>query len=219
MSIGAAGDDGDHASATEIGTFLDRPLHAVELENGEKQSYLDFGGRGNYFVQIKVHAVVGDGDDSSAANSFPGGDVKFLPETGAQDSDQMIRVVASEGRVVARDFVGYPAAARHGWKLQRLKAQFNRALFDMPEGAVNYPLPENVLHFAEQRSHHGLIIDLRRGLEFLQQLFLSFRQLGGNLHAHFDVEIAFAMTIQHRDSLISNAECSTGLRSIGNFEM
>ena len=41
------------------------------------------------------------------------GDVEFLSDAGAQDSDQVIGVFAGEGGAVSRDFVGDPSAAGH----------------------------------------------------------------------------------------------------------
>src|SRR5580693_2685548 len=77
---------------------------------------------------------------------------------------------------------------------------------------------EHILHFAQQSPHHRLIVHFRRSLQFLKQLFLALAQLGRNLHAHFHVQITLAATIQHRHSLVADAERGTGLRSIRNLE-
>src|SRR5580700_3465861 len=78
--------------------------------------------------------------------------------------------------------------------------------------------PEHILHFAEQSPQHRLIIYLGSRLQFLQQLFLALAQLARNLHPHFHVKIALAVTIQNRYTLVADAKCGSGLGSIWNLE-
>jgi hypothetical protein len=48
------------------------------------------------------------------AHRISGGNVEFLTDAGAQDSDQVIGVGPGESGSVAGNFVGDPAAAGHG---------------------------------------------------------------------------------------------------------
>src|SRR6516164_5678678 len=78
---------------------------------------------------------------------------------------------------------------------------------------------ENILHFAEKRAHERLVVDFGKSIEFLQKFFLALVQLPGNLHAHFDVEIAFSMSVQDRHTLVADAERRVRLRALGYFQV
>src|SRR5579863_7491453 len=79
-------------------------------------------------------------------------------------------------------------------------------------------LAKHIFYFAEQRSHHGLVVHFRRRLQFLKELFLALTYLGGNLHAHFHVEIALAVSIEHWHALVADTKRCAGLGSVGNLE-
>jgi hypothetical protein len=113
VSIGAARDDGDDPRDPEFRAFLDRPLHAVEFEDGEKQGDLEQGGSCDFFSQVKLDSIFGYGGDAAAANPVAGGDVKVLSDPRSKDADQVIGMLSDESSAVSGDFVGNPAAARH----------------------------------------------------------------------------------------------------------
>src|SRR5580692_713318 len=77
---------------------------------------------------------------------------------------------------------------------------------------------ENVFHLAQQGAQQGLVIDLCGGLQFLQQLALALAQLGGNQYADLDIQIAAAVSIQHRHALVFDAEGTAGLGAVRDFE-
>jgi hypothetical protein len=79
-------------------------------------------------------------------------------------------------------------------------------------------LSEHVFYFAEKRTDQGLIINFCGGFQFLQQFFLALAELAGNLHAHFDIEIAFAVTVEDRHTFVADAKGGAGLGTIGNLE-
>ena len=114
VRVGAAGDYGHDSRDSQFGAFLDRPFHAVELENGEQESDAGYGDHRNFFPEFELNSGVLDACDASAPHNGTGGDIEFLSYAGTQDADQMIGMIAGEGGVVAREFVGDPAASRHG---------------------------------------------------------------------------------------------------------
>src|SRR5579862_5307185 len=117
----------------------------------------------------------------------------------------MIGVVARESCVVAREFLGDPSASGHekgcaAWESQPLK------------------LPEHIFHLAEQRAQQWLIVDLREGIELLQQFLLAFAELGRYLDANLDVQIALAVSVQYRHAFVTDAEGGARLCAIRNLQ-
>src|SRR5208282_4699602 len=125
MSIAAAGDNRDDASDPELGTLLDRPLHAGELEDGEGQRNLRSGlwrdlrselralQRPVLRVERELNPIVRNRSDGSAPNFVPGCDVELLPDFGAQHAGEMSSMVAHQSSGVSGKLVGDPAAACH----------------------------------------------------------------------------------------------------------
>src|SRR5208282_6800210 len=119
MSIRPPGDDGDDASDTDLRTLLDRPLHAVELENGEGQRNLRNGrwlGPSRMVwlpAERELNPVVRNRSDRSAANFVPGRDVELLPDFSAQHTSKMSGMFAHQSSGVSSNLVGDPAAERH----------------------------------------------------------------------------------------------------------
>ena len=71
------------------------------------------GGR-NDFAELELDPVVGDADDTTAADVVSGGDIEFLPDASAKHLREMVGVGTDQSSVTAGDFVGDPAAAGHG---------------------------------------------------------------------------------------------------------
>src|ERR1700674_5406946 len=117
MSIRPPGDYRDDASDPDFRAFLDRPIHAVEFEDGQRQRDLR-GGRPYSKVLLRakreLNAIIGDRSDCPTANFFAGCDVKLLPDLGTQDPRKMRSVLAHQRGGVSLYFVGHPAAACHG---------------------------------------------------------------------------------------------------------
>jgi hypothetical protein len=116
MSVRPPGDYRDDASDPDFRAFLDRPLHAVEFEDGEHQRDLR-GGRPLRKVLLrakrKLNAIIRDRSDCPAANFFAGRNVKLLPDLSAQDAGKVRGVLAHQSSCVSSYLVGHPAAACH----------------------------------------------------------------------------------------------------------
>src|SRR5271165_3413540 len=113
MLVGSPRDHRDDPSYTQFRAFLDRPLHAIELEDGQQQCDVDWRCGGNCFPELKLHAGVCNSHNAPAANHRPCGDIEFLADAGTQDADEVIGMVPGEGGLIATDFVGDPSAACH----------------------------------------------------------------------------------------------------------
>jgi hypothetical protein len=125
MSIAPAGDYGNDASDPDLRALLDRPFHAVEFEDGERQGDLRSGHQRSLFLvaaffgfaKRELNAILGDRRNSSAANLGTtlnsGCDVELLANFGAKDASKMRGMVAHQGGSVSDHFVSDPAAASH----------------------------------------------------------------------------------------------------------
>ena len=80
------------------------------------------------------------------------------------------------------------------------------------------PLLKHVFHFAQKRLQQRLVVHLGERVQLLQQFFLAFVQLCGNLHSHFDVEIALASPIHDRHTFVADAERGIRLRALWNLQ-
>jgi hypothetical protein len=119
MSIAAAGDYGNDASDPDLRALLNRPFHAVELEDGKRQRNLRSVKRLGPWPTVllraerELNAIMGDRGDSSAANFVPSCNVKLLPDFGAQNASKMRRMFAHQSSGVSGNLVGDPAASCH----------------------------------------------------------------------------------------------------------
>jgi hypothetical protein len=93
MGIRAARDHGHDPRNAQLGALLDRPFHAVELEDRENQCEFNHLHAGNFFAQLKLNPVVSYGSDSAAPNGFAGSDIELLSDASSQHSHQMIRML------------------------------------------------------------------------------------------------------------------------------
>jgi hypothetical protein len=113
MRIRAARDYGHDSRHAKFGTFLNRPLHAVELEYGEQQRNVCNRNRRYFFAQFELNPTGGNGYDAPPPQGHSCRDIEFLTDTRPQHSNQMICVIARKRGAVARDFVGDPSASGH----------------------------------------------------------------------------------------------------------
>jgi hypothetical protein len=88
----------------------------------------------------------------------------------------------------------------------------------MPATLWSGCLPENVFHFAQQGAALRLVLDAYGAFQLLQQFLLPLVQFAGRLDAKLDEQVAFAMAVQHRHSLATDAHGSTRLHSLRNFQ-
>ena len=74
------------------------------------------------------------------------------------------------------------------------------------------------LTFAEQGAPLRFVFHLHDPFEFLQQLALSFADLGRSLHTNLHKQIALAASVQNRHAFAADAERAAGLGSLRHFE-
>ena len=113
MRIRPLGDQRHHARDAQLRGLLDRPLHAVELEDRQQQR--DVGERGcrQFLAEFKLDFLRRDGNDAAAPHPPLGRDIEFLADARPQNAGEVLGLGADQRSAAARDFVGDPAAARH----------------------------------------------------------------------------------------------------------
>jgi hypothetical protein len=84
MSFGSSRNYWDNASRTQFRAFFNRPLHAIELENGERHRYLNCKRHRNGVAEFKFNSVLRNGRNTAAANFASRRDVEFLADAGAK---------------------------------------------------------------------------------------------------------------------------------------
>ena len=118
MLLAAARDDGNDARGSELGDFLDGPLHAIEFEDGEQESDGERGIGFDFGDEVEADRVAGDAGDDAMPDVAAGDDIEFHAGFGAEDADEVGGLIAGErgGRFIPG--VGDPAAAGHGERVQ-----------------------------------------------------------------------------------------------------
>ncbi len=84
MSFGSSRDHRDDASRSQFRAFFNRPLHAIELENGESDRHLNCKRNRNGVAEFKFNSVLRNRRNTAAANFVSRGDVEFLADAGAK---------------------------------------------------------------------------------------------------------------------------------------
>jgi hypothetical protein len=107
-------DHGNDPGGTEFRAFFDRPLHAIEFEDGDGQREICNCCLENGFAKLKFHPAVLDGDNPRVVGTAMGNNIEFLIKLGAKNARQMIGVRTGQSGMVTGNFVGNPAAACHG---------------------------------------------------------------------------------------------------------
>src|SRR5438105_13721572 len=121
MRIGSAGDNGHDSRNPQLRAFLDGPFHAVEFEDCQSQHNLGGGGSGQFLAEVEFNPLVGNGRDPSSPHRGSGRDIKFLPDAGAKNANEMIGMLPGQSGTIPGDFVGNPSTAGH-----ELKAMLGR---------------------------------------------------------------------------------------------
>src|SRR5258706_12623481 len=116
MRISPPGNHRDDPTDPDLRALLDCPLHAVELEDGERQRDLR-GGRPQPKVLLRakreLNAIIGDRSDCPAANFVPSCNIELLPNLSAQNASKVRSMLAHQSGSVSGYFVSNPAAACH----------------------------------------------------------------------------------------------------------
>jgi hypothetical protein len=103
----------DDSRNTELSAFFNRPFHAIEFEDSEKEGDLRCGSSGKLLTQVEVDAVFCDRYYLSAPNRVTCRDFEFLTHSHTQHARQMVGVGAGETGTVTEYFVGDPSTAGH----------------------------------------------------------------------------------------------------------
>ena len=111
MSVGPLCNDRNNTRDSDLSTFLDRPFHAIELEDSESQSQLGGSLSRHFFPKSKLHTIVRDRNDPPAPNNVAAGDIKLLPNLSPQHAAEMGGMFASQRGNIFVDDIGDPAAA------------------------------------------------------------------------------------------------------------
>ena len=124
MLLGALGEDGCDTGDAEFSGFLDGPLEAIEFEDGEQQVDGQGGVGLQLFMEREEDFSFRDSCDLTAVEKAIGYDIVGLTGLGAQDTGEMLGLLAGEGgmRGVAglrRPCVGDPTAAHKAVKREQ----------------------------------------------------------------------------------------------------
>jgi hypothetical protein len=115
MSFSAPRNQGNNLRDPQFGALLDRPFHAIELEDGQQQR--DIGGRrGLYlFPKFEFDAPFRELGNTATSHHPRSHNVEFLSHPGPQNANEVIGVIAGQKGVIIGNFVGNPSAAGHAF--------------------------------------------------------------------------------------------------------
>src|ERR1019366_10027824 len=104
---------GNDRGDVQFRALLDRPLHAIEFEDGQQQGDgHGLAGR-DFFAQGELHALVLYAGNGGPADLLAACDLELLADARAQGTRQMRGVRAGQGSTIAGELVGNPAASGH----------------------------------------------------------------------------------------------------------
>ena len=127
MLLGALGEDGCDTGDAEFSGFLDGPLEAIEFEDGEQQVDGQGGVGLQLFMEREEDFSFRDSSDLAAVEKAIGYDIVGLTGLGAQDTGEMIGLLAGESGVrgmagLRRPCVGDPAASHRAGNREQERA-------------------------------------------------------------------------------------------------
>jgi hypothetical protein len=101
----------NYLSDPNLSALLNRPLHAIELEDGENQSQLRRRASRHLFSKRELYALIRDRRNSAAPHSLPDSDIEFLSDLRPQNAGEVNSVLAGQCSGVSMNFIGNPASA------------------------------------------------------------------------------------------------------------
>ena len=123
MRIGPAGNHRNNSGQAEFRALLDRPFHAVELEDRQQQGQVDRRwSRLNFFAEFEVDEAICYRDHDASSDDAVGDDVELLSDPCTEDANEVVSVSTGEGSSVARNLIGDPSAPGHGMRMRHLAA-------------------------------------------------------------------------------------------------
>ena len=117
MLIGAPRNCWHDSRNAQLCAFLNRPFHAVKLENGKKKCDVGVRHTDNFLAQFELNAIGRDAGNPPSTDRRTHGNVELLAHARAQNANQVVGVVASQGSPTAGNFIGDPSSASHLWRL------------------------------------------------------------------------------------------------------
>src|ERR1700733_11069345 len=135
----------NNAGHPQFCALFNRPLHAIELEDGKQNGHRGNGALRNSIAERELNAIIINRDDLSPADAQRRNHVELLPNSDPQNTREMGSVFSKNECSVSGDFVGDPTAASH----------------------VEL-LVEDFANFAQKTSFLRFILDARMAVQFLQ---------------------------------------------------
>src|SRR5438270_3591192 len=84
------GDHRDNMAYAQLRQLFQRPLHAVEFENGKVDRNLRQGGSFNFRAKLKLNLVMRGKDHFGGTEHAIGGDIEFLLYFYAENAKEMV---------------------------------------------------------------------------------------------------------------------------------
>src|ERR1700690_3384347 len=113
MSFGALSDHGNDPPHPQFHTLLNRPFHAIKLEDGNHDSQVSGRSGRDNFAKFKLDPAIRDACDATTANAFPGRDIELLPHPATKHLREVLGMSTDQSSAMARDLVGNPATSGH----------------------------------------------------------------------------------------------------------
>src|ERR1019366_354015 len=114
MLFSAPRNHGDDRGDVQFRALLDRPLHAIEFEDGEQQGDGNSLAGRDFFTQGELHSLVLHAGNGGPPDLLAASDFELLADARAQGARQVCGVRAGQGGAIAGELVGNPAASGHG---------------------------------------------------------------------------------------------------------
>ncbi len=116
MSIRPLRNHRNNPRHSNLRTLLNRPLHAIKLEDGENKSKLNRNplgrnSRSDLVPKRKFHPLIRHRSNFPEPHRIAVGNIKFLPNPCPQNAAQVQGMLAGQSGNISMNFVGNPAAA------------------------------------------------------------------------------------------------------------
>src|ERR1700753_2840041 len=113
MLLSSASSHGNESLRSQLGSFLDDPLHAVELEDREQECHWKGRLSFHFSEQRELHRISTDSRYDSAPYATPRHHVTFHAGLRTQHSNQVLCLFALERSAAVVPIIGNPPSSRH----------------------------------------------------------------------------------------------------------
>jgi hypothetical protein len=113
VSIGPPRNDRNNPPRSNLRALLNRPLHAIEFEDSQRQR--NFRKRLNLkqTAQRKLNAPIRNRSNGPSADFSPGGNLELLPDLRPQHAYEMTCMLAHQSGSITKNLVSNPPSACH----------------------------------------------------------------------------------------------------------